>query len=102
MSGSITIPETSFSDKPEVFVYWTDMPQSITLPGTQQSQRWTFLTSMALDDSQIARQNFEAAKNFVNRGSLTADEKVILESFPQEVFCHTDPSVERQTDKIKG
>ena len=58
--------------------------------------------SMALDDSQIARQNFEAAKSFVKRGSLTADEKAILESFPQEVFCLTDPSVEKQTDKIKG
>ena len=58
--------------------------------------------SMALDDSQIARQNFEAAKSFVKRGSLTADEKAILESFPQEVFSQTDPSVEKQTDKIKG
>ena len=58
--------------------------------------------AMALDDSQIAKQNFEAAKNFVKRGSLTADEKAILESFPPEVFCHTDPSVEKQTDKIKG
>ena len=57
---------------------------------------------MALDDSQIARQNFEAAKNFVKRGSLTADEKAILESFPPEVFSQTDPSVEKQTDKIKG
>ena len=53
---------------------------------------------MALDDSQIARQNFEAAKNFVKRGSLTADEKAILESFPEEVFSQTDPSVEKQTD----
>ena len=50
--------------------------------------------SMALDDSQIARQNFEAAKNFVKRGSLTADERAILESFPQEVFSQTDPSVD--------
>ena len=57
---------------------------------------------MALDDSQIAKQNFEAAKNFVKRGSLTADEKAILESFPPEVFSQTDPSVEKQTDKIKG
>ena len=57
---------------------------------------------MALDDSQIARQNFEAAKNFVKRGSLTAEEKAILESFPQEVFSQTDPSVEKQTDLLKG
>ena len=50
--------------------------------------------TIAHDDSQIARQNFEAAKNFVKRGSLTADEKAILESFPPEVFSKTDPSVE--------
>ena len=44
---------------------------------------------MALDDSQILAA-FEAGKALVKRRSLTADEKTILGSFPQEIFDHND------------
>ena len=44
---------------------------------------------MALDDSQILAA-FEAGKALVKRRILTADEKTILGSFPQEIFDHND------------
>ncbi|XP_077977259.1 protein-glucosylgalactosylhydroxylysine glucosidase-like [Glandiceps talaboti] len=50
MHGEIKHRETLKASKPEVFVYWTDVPDNVTLPGSQQSQKWTFLTSMALND----------------------------------------------------
>ncbi|XP_078001372.1 protein-glucosylgalactosylhydroxylysine glucosidase-like [Glandiceps talaboti] len=50
MHGEIKLAETATAGKPEVFVYWTDVPDNVTLPVSQQSQKWTFLTSMDLND----------------------------------------------------
>ncbi|XP_070568257.1 protein-glucosylgalactosylhydroxylysine glucosidase-like isoform X1 [Ptychodera flava] len=73
MSGPIRTPETSSAGKPEVFVYWTDMPQNITLPESEQTQRWTFLTSMALDDG--------AASKFYKLGmEIAPDTDVLFQS----------------------
>ena len=57
---------------------------------------------MALENSQILTATFEAAKVLVKKGSLTADEETILESFPQEIFDHTDLLVRRHfAEEIK-
>ena len=52
---------------------------------------------MALDDSQILVQSFSAAKELIKRGSLSADDKVILGSYPQETYHHKDSPVLKQT-----
>ena len=53
--------------------------------------------NMALDDSQILVQSFSAAKELIKRGSLSADDKVILGSYPQETYHHKDSPVLKQT-----
>ena len=53
--------------------------------------------SMALDDSQIVVQSFAAGKELIKRGSLSADDKAILGSYPQETYHHKDSPVLKQT-----
>ena len=48
---------------------------------------------MALDDSQIVAQSFAAAKELIKSGSLSADEKAILGSYPPETYQHKDSPV---------
>ena len=55
---------------------------------------------MALDDTQILVQSFIAAKEFVQRGSLSADDKVILASYPAEIYHHKDLPVSRKAKKL--
>ena len=50
---------------------------------------------MALDDSQILVESYTAAKGFVRNGSLSADDKAILESYPREIFDHKDLPVRK-------
>ena len=52
--------------------------------------------NMALDDSHIVVQSFAAAKELIKRGSLSADDKAILGSYPQETYHHKDSPVSKQ------
>ena len=45
---------------------------------------------MPLDDPQIVVQSFKAAKELIKRGSLSPDDKAILESYPAETYQHKD------------
>ena len=60
-------------------------------------RHWGKNQNMALDDSQILVQSFTAAKELIKRGSLSADDKVILGSYPQETYHHKDSPVLKQT-----
>ena len=50
---------------------------------------------MALDDPQIIVQSFNAAKDLVKKGNLSADDKTKLEAFPPEIFNHSDSLVRK-------
>ena len=54
---------------------------------------------MALDDRQILVQSFTAAKEFIKRGILSADDKAIFASYPAEIYHHKDLPVSRKADK---
>ena len=51
---------------------------------------------MPLDDSQIVVQSFEAGKELIKSGILSADDKAILGSYPQETYQHKDSPVRKQ------
>ena len=52
-----------------------------------------------MDDTQILVQSFTAAKEFVKRGSLSADDKAILASYPQETYQHNDSPVSKEVNE---
>ena len=46
--------------------------------------------------AHVVVQNFDAAKELIKRGSLSADDKAILGSYPQETYHHKDSPVSKQ------
>ncbi|XP_072035583.1 protein-glucosylgalactosylhydroxylysine glucosidase-like [Amphiura filiformis] len=71
MKGNTTEAETDTSGTIPVYIHWTNLPDTITLPDSKTSQTWTFITSISHTD-QEASDMYEMGMKHARDGTLTS------------------------------